>query len=621
MNSNPTHLEIEAQNLEEALKKASDRVGLPPGKIKYEFIDEKMRADRPRTGPVKIRIINESISRDEGLTRESKLNQMLREAQDFAEIKDGFFKLEVLGDNIYLTVFQHSGKGKQVSIDEIYKKLNIPKYMNISHADVKKAMSEQYIGKPAIVATLNPDYKDLDAKATLEVSKDKMSLFLKFAPTRGFGNFPKHDEIEKLAKGQGFNCPLDKVVIENTIKNKICNTLLLIGKGSLPQDGIDTHIEWKLERLANEKIVYYRPDGSVDFKKIYLISNVQEKQVIGTVCSATAGVPGYDVYGTPIKARPGRDKNIILGKNIAFSEDGKSVISLIAGQIKFVNGVPNAFPVFEVFGDVNYNVGNIEFAGSVTVKGTVLDGFSIKAGGNIYVENAVSEAILEAEGDIYLPHGFVGKNKGYLKAGKNVVIKFAEGGKIDAQCRVIVELAIVHSNVTAGEKIEVSGKRGQIIGGELTAGDEIIAKSIGAPMGVLTKLNLGFDTIVMEQLQRINNDISSTEKEMLKIKQAYNFLNLSRVRGVKKIEGNIDEMIERIKTTQTMLDTKWDYLKNEKEKILRELAAGRRGEVRGINIIYSGVVLNIKNVNYYVKSDTKASTLHLEDGEVRIFPL
>jgi len=32
-------------------------------------------------------------------------------------------------------------------------------------------------------------------------------------------------------------------------------------------------------------------------------------------------------------------------------------------------------------------------------------------------------------------------------------------------------------------------------------------------------------------------------------------------------------------------------------------------------------VLNIKNVNYYVKSDTKASTLHLEDGEVRIFPL
>jgi len=621
MSLKDTHIEIEAENLEEALKKASEKTGLPSGKIKYEFIDEKMRADRPRTGAVKIRVISEAILRDQGFTRESKLNQMLREAQDFAEIKDGFFKLEVLGDNVYLTVFQHSGKGKQVSIDDIYKRLNVPRYMNISHSEVKKALSEQSIGKPAIVATLNPDYKDLDAKATLEVAKDKMSLFLKFAPTRGFGNFPKHADIEKLAADQGFKCPLDKTVIENTIKNKICNTLLLIGKGSLPQSGVDTHIEWKIERLANEKIVYYRPDGSVDFKKIYLISNVREKQVIGMVCPATEGVHGYDVYGVPIKAKPGREKSIVLGKNVAFSEDGKNVISLIDGQIKFVNGVPNVFPVFEVYGDVNYNVGNIEFAGSVTVKGTVLDGFSVKAGGNIYVENAVSEATLEAEGDIYLPHGFVGKNKGYLKAGKNVIIKFAEGGKIEAQGKVVVELAIVHSNVTAGEKIEVSGKRGQIIGGELTAGDEIIAKSIGAPMGVLTRLNLGFDTIVMEQLQRINSEISSTEKEMEKITQAYNFLNLSRVRGEKKIEGNIDEMIERVKTTQAMLDTKWDYLKSEKEKVLKELAAGRRGEVRGINVIYSGVVLNIKNVNYYVKSDTKASTLHLEDGEVRIFPL
>ena len=618
---NPEHLEIEAPDLSEALKKASESTGIPPGKIKYEFVDEKMRADRPRTGPVKIRVISERVSKDTGLTRESKLNQMLREAQDFAEIKDGFFKLEVLGDNVYLTVFQHSGKGKQVSIDDIYKRLNIPRYMNISHSEVKKAMSEQYIGKPSVVAALNPDYKDLDAKATLEISKDKMSLFLKFAPTRGFGNFPKHADIEKMAADQGFNCPLDKTVIENTIKNKICNTLLLIGRGNLPKDGIDTHIEWHLERIANEKIVYYRPDGSVDFKKIYLISNVREKQVIGTVCPATEGVHGYDIHGTPIKAKPGRDKNIMLGKNVAFAENGKKVISLVDGQIKFVNGVPNVFPVFEVFGDVNYNVGNIEFAGSVTVKGTVLDGFSVKAGGNIYVENAVSEATLEAEGDIYLPHGFVGKNKGYLKAGKNVIIKFAEGGKIEAQGKVVVELAIVHSNVIAGEKIEVSGKRGQIIGGELTAGDEIIAKSIGAPMGVLTKLNLGFDTIVMEQFQHINAEISSTEKEMEKINQAYNFLNLSRVRGEKKIEGNIDEMIERVKTTQTMLDTKWDYLKNEKEKILKELAAGRRGEVRGIDVIYSGVVLNIKNVNYYVKSDTKASTLHLEDGEVRIFPL
>ena len=42
MNPKDALIEIEAENLEEALKKASSRTGLPPGKIKYEFeIDKK----------------------------------------------------------------------------------------------------------------------------------------------------------------------------------------------------------------------------------------------------------------------------------------------------------------------------------------------------------------------------------------------------------------------------------------------------------------------------------------------------------------------------------------------------------------------------------------------------
>jgi len=40
-------------------------------------------------------------------------------------------------------------------------------------------------------------------------------------------------------------------------------------------------------------------------------------------------------------------------------------------------------PVYEVDGDVDYGVGNINFIGSVVIKGSIRDGFSVVAGSDI----------------------------------------------------------------------------------------------------------------------------------------------------------------------------------------------------------------------------------------------
>jgi hypothetical protein len=622
MGDDGNNIIIEAKSLEEALLKASKRFGVAPENIKYEFVSAAHDDAPPgRYGSVKIKIIDDFFIKHERFRHEISINNLIKEAEAFANTKDGFIRLEVIGDDVVLTIYPHVGAGKHITIKDAYERLNNPRYINLSRKAVMAAFEINKVRKPHIVAKLNPEYKDVDARPVFEISDDKMGLYLKFIPPRGFGKFPKYDEIERLVYELEVKSPLDKAVVESAIKNRVSNSSFLIAKGEEPVNGSDTRVDWAVERMGPEKIIYLRPDGSVDFKRIYLLSNIRADQTIGAIAPATEGIDGCDIYGGPIKAKAGREKNIALGKNIYLSEEKTKIISAIDGQIKFECGVANVYQTYELFGDVGYKTGNIDFAGSVVIKGTILDGFSVKAGGNVYVENLVGEAAIEAEGDICLPGGFIGKTKGSLKAGRSVLLKFAEGGSVEAKERVVADYVIIHSKVTAGDKIEAIGKRGQIIGGEFFASNEITAKVIGAPVGVATKLNLGFDTLSLGYFENISNDFNYTEKEIEKINQAQNYLRLSRARGEKKIEGDTEEMIKRLEATRAMLETKWEYLKSEKERVLKEMNTESRGVVKCLDIMYGGVTINIKNVLYSVQTSIISSKLHLENQEVRIFPL
>lgn len=616
---------IEAPTLDEALARASKRFGIPCDSVRYEFVSDAHEDSLPgrpgARGGVKIRILDDFFAKHERFRTEVSINNLIKEAEAFANTRDGYIRLEVIGDDIVLTIYPHVGAGKPVTIKDAYERLNNPRYLNLSRKAVMAAFEPRGIRKPQVVARLNPEYKDVDARPVFEVSDDRMGLYLKFVPPRGLGKYPKYEEIERLVYELGVKAEIDRPVVENAIKNRVSNSSFLIAKGDAPVNGSDTRVEWSVERTGPEKIVYMRPDGSVDFKRIYLLSNIRKDQVVGTILNASEGIEGRDIYGAPIPAKPGREKSVAIGKNILMSDDGRKLIATIDGQIKFECGVANVYPIFEVYGDVNYKTGNIDFAGSVIIKGTVLDGFSVKAGGNVYVENPVGEASIEAEGDICLPGGFIGKTKGSLKAGKSVLLKFAEGGVIEAKERVVADLVIIHSRVTAGDKIEAVGKRGQIIGGELFASNEITARTIGAPVGVATRLNLGFDAMSLGYFENLCSDLIITEKEIEKINQAQNYLRMSRARGEKKIEGDAEEMVKRLEATRAMLETKLDYLSGEKERVLKEMNSTTRGVVKVIDVMYGGVVINIKNALYNVTSNIVSSALHLENQEVRIFPL
>lgn len=614
-------VDFEAESVEAALAEASKKTGIPASKIKYEVLASRQYGPSSRKKRyVKIRVLKGERLAEE--TPERKILELLDAAQNFARTRDGYFLITIAGENVELTVFQHQGDGRPVSAKDIMKKLEDQKYVGVDGAAVRAALDPCNNEKTLIVASLNPAFRDVDAAPVIDISDDRMNLYLKFLPPHGKGRYPKVGAVIETIRKMGVTASIDVEAIENLIANKISDSRILAASGKQPVAGEDTRVKWEVERLAPEKVIYYRPDGSVDFRRIYELSNVRTGQKIGAIEKAGPGTPGENLFGFEIPAKHGADKPVTLGQDIGVDGDGVTVTARIDGQIKIVDGVPCIARIFEIPGDVNFSVGSIDFNGSVVVSGGVMDGFSIRAGGNIYVEKTVGEATLEAEGDIYLASGFLGKNRGLLNAQKNVLIKFAEGGAILARGSVTAVSAIIHSRVVAGERIEVLGKRGQIVGGDFLARDEIVARAIGAPMGITTKLSVGFDTLLQEDYEKVKSDLQATEKEIEKVNQLHTYLTSSKSRDDRKIRGDIGAMMDRAEKTREMLEAKRKFLLAEREKLFRDIQEGPRGEVSALDVIRSGVTVNIKNVIYQVKSDIKASKLHLdEDGEVRIYPL
>lgn len=145
--------------------------------------------------------------------------------------------------------------------------------------------------------------------------------------------------------------------------------------------------------------------------------------------------------------------------------------SLVGGKV-FVSDV------YEVPADVDNSTGNIEYSGSVTVRGNVKGGFRISAKGDIVVEGIVEDAELYAGGQIIVKRGIHGMGKGVLQAGGNVLCKFIENAKVISGGYVDSE-AILHSQVDAYSDVIVDGKKGFITGGIIRAGNLVSAKTIG----------------------------------------------------------------------------------------------------------------------------------------------
>lgn len=407
---------------------------------------------------------------------------------------------------------------------------------------------------------------DLKEYFSVVVSDDRMSAEIHCEKLPNDKNiaFDEQSIIRLLKDSQVTYGVNQKVVALFTNKKlSIEDFPIIIAKGVPPKNGNDGIINYEFN-LSSEII----RGTDWNFRDIMRIPSVKTNQKLATITHPTKGVDGIDVFGNTLKAQAGKPVQTKAGMNVSFNEQELSFYSTIEGQVSITEHHIKVHPVYEVNETLSMKTGNLDFVGSIVIKGDVPTGYTVKAKGDVKIFGLVEAATVIAGGSIYISEGLAGLQKGMIKAGENIHIGYINQGIAQTEDSIYVENSIVHSEVTANHQILC--QKGNIIGGSLSAGQLIEAKDVGNRLSTKTHISLGINKQVAEEqtrLEKSKQELTSTLKKLTTIGEKLKNKKhdpKTRITLLRQRNSQL-QMIEKIKAIDEQLSQMSAILGSEKE--------------------------------------------------------
>ncbi|GAB2722083.1 DUF342 domain-containing protein [Paenibacillus thermoaerophilus] len=460
----------------------------------------------------------------------------------------------------------------------------------------------------------------LDQDLLISTTDDKLRAYLQFKKKQDYAKLPLNELEELLAAYQirygVFWDVIGKIAAE---PNAYLGEKVLIAQGDPAIEGEDGKIVLLFDG-DSEKRPSETEDGKVDFRELRQLNNVRKGQKIAERLPPKEGINGIDVTGQPIIAKKGKEARFKPGKNVILDPEQNNMYAALDGQVVRTEGQKiNVFPVFEVNGDVDYNVGNIDFVGNVVIRGNVLNGFRVRADGDIRIIGGVEAAEVLAGGSIDISAGILGLGKGLVKAGRNVKVSFIQDGNVEAAEDVIVAQSIMHSQIRAGRSVLCDGAKGLIVGGTIQAGERVRARTIGNPMSTQTAIEVG----VLPELRNEHAELRGVMRDLLdrldKTEKALVLLDQMAAAG----QLSPDKLAMRVKLNHTKKQMQEEYEEAKQrmyeiEKILENTDTAR---VEVLSTIYGGTRIVIGRQTRFIKDAVQRMYFRIVDGEIAMLSL
>jgi uncharacterized protein len=374
------------------------------------------------------------------------------------------YTIEYKDDGVYLSVVKPLGLGVRISDNEILEEIR-RKHIKAYNASIVSDITKKADGNPVKFAEAQVE-EAVDATCEAYASPEKMQAFITLYANEGSGKPITYVRIMESLASKGIIFGIHEKRIHELVEYPIYNSTILVAEGVPGKNGKNGEVNMLVDVRRDRKPVIAE-DGSVNFKELDMIENVSKGQRLAELIPPVLGTPGKNVVGTELKPLDGKPAVFPKGRNVIISDDGQTMLSDIDGQVMFVDGKLSVFSTFEVHADVDNSTGNINFVGNVVIRGNVLSGFVVEAGGNIEVQGVVEGATLKAGGDIILKRGMVGNSKGIIVANGDIIAKYIESCTVEARGDIRSE-AIMHSDVKCGNRLELGGKKGLLVGGGST---------------------------------------------------------------------------------------------------------------------------------------------------------
>lgn len=427
------------------------------------------------------------------------------------------------------------------------------------------------------------------------------------------------EDLLQLLEEHKISYGIDEEKIDEIVaklqRNEMLSSAVVVATGLYPQKGQDAYlkpVQFTQGITIDENELY------IDLKKVIEIPNVTQGQLVGEKIPATEGVPGKNIFGDLVPPKPGKDFILRKGKNTRI-EDLK-IYAIVDGQVSVEKKVIHVFPVYEVKGDIDMSVGNIDFVGNVIIKGNVLTGFEVKAKGDIRVYGTVEDAKLEAGGSIYIQAGIVAQHTGYIKAKQDLHTSFINQGNVEVEGDIIVTQGILHSKCVAGGSIICTRGKGTIVGGETSVGKDIDVNELGNSMGTLTPIFIGTKKRLLDKEKSLTETLMKSKDELEKLEKLKKAFALKEKNGIPLTQKERISKL-RIRSSMLLLNEKIRQATEELNELKEQISTPEYGTIKVRRYIYPNVNLTFGKYARKVTKRYQNVRIAFIDSEISILSL
>lgn len=505
-----------------------------------------------------------------------------------------------------LTVYPQEHRTREVYSDQVanrLKMLGIPPVRMRTIEDIINRSS----GKPEKL-TPWPEGGQYSAQVQVRLTEDELEAWVVVMPPKPGGEEITRDIIDLALKDAGVtHCILEKE-LDRIAESALYRRSTLVAQGNEPVQGVAARVlcHFITEKKPFKELRY----GRIDLKELNFIQNRKAGDLLAELVGVVPAQDGLTVKGQILPAAaPGEGETLQTGSHVRV-EEGKAYAE-IDGNVFLDKGVITMEPVVTV-DNVDYRTGNIDFEGSVVVKGTVADNFTVKATGDIEAGKCVGRVRLTAGRTLMLRSGVNGDNDALLSSGGDAWIRYIEGASLLCKGNLMVQDSVMHSNLSVWGNMLLSGGRAELIGGSLILLGSLWCRKLGGLYETPTAVILGLSPEVLQEYSRVLLSLNKTRDRLDELDRKMDSMKNS---GHKKDEeGNT---LEILGNAARRLNDEIGLLQQKQRQIRDENQASERSQLIAEDRIYGGVKISFGFLDHPLSSQgLKQVILRMSHGVV-----
>lgn len=474
-----------------------------------------------------------------------------------------------------------------------------------------------------------------DAMISIELGENKMSCSLLVETAYGAPNPTRENLKAYLTKTgiiKGINeTILDSIgtMIDNVAPGTVIKEIVANGKpaGQSRQARLEVLVMPVQDRLMKPKL---RNDGTVDMHDFGEIEMVEVGEALMKRIPPVVGELGFNVMGEIVAPPKPQDRVLSVGEGAEISATDKNL--LVASRRGVPLKIDDGIMVSDAYcvGDVDLNTGNIDFDGTVIVKGSVKEGMSVKATGKVLITDYLESAHIYAGDEVVIGKGVLGRQKtttgndddpytACIETPSTVFSNYIQYASIRAGGTITAAKHIMHSDIMGTDIVVLSPKKteGKIIGGVVRPLNSLSCNTLGGPSYIPTMVDFSSRfSVQLTELSDIREDMGERLNVIRGMKEA-----LRRIED-KSEGGDVAEQISKIANTVAHFEAVIKELKAKRASIIEEVSRIVDNlEVTVQKALFPGVQVTFVQNAVPVKQERDGCRIKAKDDGITYFTL